>query len=69
MEKNNTSAKPLRAMMYVPVNKEEWVDIIEAMNHVGSSGAAAVSYNGSMVHEKTAKEMPEFACELGIFSD
>ena len=50
----------------------EWVGIIDAMNHVQSSGGAAVSYNGSMVdiaHEKTAKEMLEFARELGLFSE
>ena len=65
---------PIVNDVFSPTKEEisEWVGIIDAMNHVQSSGGAAVSYNGSMVdiaHEKTAKEMLEFARELGLFSE
>ena len=65
---------PIVNDVFSPTKEEmsEWVGIIDAMNHVQSSGGASVSYNGSMVdiaHEKTAKEMLEFARELGLFSE
>jgi len=65
---------PIVNDVFSPTKEEisEWVGIIDAMNHAQSSGGAAVSYNGSMVdiaHEKTAKEMLEFARELGLYSE
>ena len=65
---------PIVNDVFSPTKEEmsEWEGIIDAMNHVQSSGGASVSYNGSMVdiaHEKTAKEMLEFARELGLFSE
>jgi citrate lyase subunit beta/citryl-CoA lyase len=65
---------PIVNEIFSPTEEEisEWVGILDAMNLARSSGGAAVSYNGSMVdiaHEKTAKEMLEFARELGLFSE
>ena len=57
--------------IFSPTQKEisEWVGIIEAMDGVRKKGGAAVEYNGAMVdiaHEKTARDMLDFAKALGL---
>ena len=68
-------AKPLRPVLFMPGNKEDWMrkaprqGLIQAMDESRQLGSAAVTFDGDMVdvaHEETARAMLKMVREWGL---
>ena len=74
-------AKPLRSVLFVPGNKEDWMRkapqygpdalILDLEDSVPEEGKTAVTFDGDMgdvAHEETAKTMLELVKQWGILN-